>query len=289
MTGGSGRRGRVGGAAWARICSRTLGRGSIRSGSPPYVVFGSNSENAHAVFIDGAFELECRWFHLYPNNAAEHLSETLDCANAKRPELVLVTVGFFEPRGGGPAWDELRVGRARLPRVGYVKVADQDMFQVWRRGRRRDSARCAIRNRSGRRVLSAVRRPSSTGAGPVTPNRHRPLPRVRAGAGRRRTPVPSSACAGARGPRARRRAQPDLGRTRACLFNSFNFDFARVRRFARRDCRMVHRVDGPIGAYRGFDDGTDARIVRSTSSSRPRRSCSPATASRSTESWPQAP
>ncbi|HET6683513.1 MAG TPA: glycosyltransferase family 4 protein, partial [Gaiella sp.] len=25
--------------------------------------------------------------------------------------------------------------------------------------------------------------------------------------------------------------------------------------------RMVHRVDGPIGVYRGFDDGTDARIV----------------------------
>jgi glycosyltransferase involved in cell wall biosynthesis len=24
---------------------------------------------------------------------------------------------------------------------------------------------------------------------------------------------------------------------------------------------MVHRVDGPIGAYRGFDDGTDARIA----------------------------
>ena len=24
---------------------------------------------------------------------------------------------------------------------------------------------------------------------------------------------------------------------------------------------MVHRVDGPIGVYRGFDDGTDARIA----------------------------
>ena len=23
---------------------------------------------------------------------------------------------------------------------------------------------------------------------------------------------------------------------------------------------MVHRVDGPIGVYRGFDDGTDRRI-----------------------------
>ncbi len=51
------------------------------------------------------------------------------------------------------------------------------------------------------------------------------------------------------------------GETRVCLFNSFNFDFARLQRFARADCRMVHRVDGPIGVYRGFDDGTDARIA----------------------------
>ena len=51
------------------------------------------------------------------------------------------------------------------------------------------------------------------------------------------------------------------GGTPACLFNSFNFDFRRLRRFARTDCRMVHRVDGPIGAYRGFDDGTDRRIL----------------------------
>ena len=32
-------------------------------------------------------------------------------------------------------------------------------------------------------------------------------------------------------------------------------------RFARDGVRMVHRVDGPIGVYRGFDDGTDRRIV----------------------------
>jgi glycosyltransferase involved in cell wall biosynthesis len=51
------------------------------------------------------------------------------------------------------------------------------------------------------------------------------------------------------------------GGTRACLFNSFNFDFRRLRRFAGRGARMVHRVDGPIGVYRGFDDGTDARIA----------------------------
>ena len=68
--------------------------------------------------------------------------------------------------------------------------------------------------------------------------------------------------AGARAPRARRsRRTGSPAGTPACLFNSFNFDFARLRRFAREDCRLVHRVDGPIGVYRGFDDGTDARIA----------------------------
>jgi glycosyltransferase involved in cell wall biosynthesis len=52
------------------------------------------------------------------------------------------------------------------------------------------------------------------------------------------------------------------GGTPACLFNSFNFDFERIRRFAREGVRMVHRVDGPIAVYRGFDDGTDLRILR---------------------------
>jgi glycosyltransferase involved in cell wall biosynthesis len=51
------------------------------------------------------------------------------------------------------------------------------------------------------------------------------------------------------------------GETPSCLYNSFNFDFRRLRRFARSGCRMVHRVDGPIGVYRGFDDGTDRRIA----------------------------
>ena len=51
------------------------------------------------------------------------------------------------------------------------------------------------------------------------------------------------------------------GATPACLVNSFNFDFRRLRRFNRPDCRVVHRVDGPIGVYRGFDDGTDDRIA----------------------------
>jgi glycosyltransferase involved in cell wall biosynthesis len=46
-------------------------------------------------------------------------------------------------------------------------------------------------------------------------------------------------------------------KTKACVFNSFNFDSHRLRRLRRPGCRMVHRIDGPIGVYRGFDDGTD--------------------------------
>lgn len=48
--------------------------------------------------------------------------------------------------------------------------------------------------------------------------------------------------------------------TRACLYNSYNFDFERLRRLSRSGCRMVHRVDGPITVYRGREDGSDQRI-----------------------------
>lgn len=50
--------------------------------------------------------------------------------------------------------------------------------------------------------------------------------------------------------------------TRACLFNSFNFDPDRLRRLRQAGCRMVHRVDGPIGTYRGQDDSVDRLIWR---------------------------
>lgn len=48
--------------------------------------------------------------------------------------------------------------------------------------------------------------------------------------------------------------------TRACLFNSFNFDHQRLLVLRRAGCRMVHRVDGPIEVYRGRADGSDAHI-----------------------------
>jgi len=50
--------------------------------------------------------------------------------------------------------------------------------------------------------------------------------------------------------------------TKTCLCNSFNFDFDWVRKIRRPQCRLVHRVDGPIGVYRGYDDSTDGLIWR---------------------------
>lgn len=49
--------------------------------------------------------------------------------------------------------------------------------------------------------------------------------------------------------------------TRACLLNSFNFDADRFRFLRRAGVRVVHRVDGPLATYRGFDDGTDRKIA----------------------------
>ncbi len=48
--------------------------------------------------------------------------------------------------------------------------------------------------------------------------------------------------------------------TRACLYNSFNFDFEQLKQARKVSCKMIHRVDGPIQTYRGWDNGTDNRI-----------------------------
>lgn len=50
-------------------------------------------------------------------------------------------------------------------------------------------------------------------------------------------------------------------RTSACLLNAFLFDERVLAHADRERVRVVHRVDGPVGVYRGFDDGTDRRIV----------------------------
>ena len=48
--------------------------------------------------------------------------------------------------------------------------------------------------------------------------------------------------------------------SRACLFNSFNFDSQRLRRLRRNNILYVHRVDGPVGIIRGREEGHDLNI-----------------------------
>lgn len=50
--------------------------------------------------------------------------------------------------------------------------------------------------------------------------------------------------------------------TRACILNSYAFDVERLRRSRHAGCRVVHRVDGPVGLYRGKDDALDREIAR---------------------------
>ena len=69
-----------------------------RSERVSYMVFGGNSENAHAAFLEDGFDLSCRWFHLYPVSLDSQFEETLDCAHRERPDLVLITLGFFDER-----------------------------------------------------------------------------------------------------------------------------------------------------------------------------------------------
>ena len=49
-------------------------------------------------------------------------------------------------------------------------------------------------------------------------------------------------------------------KTRACLFNAFNFDATRLRCMRRASGVYVHRIDGPVGIIRGRDEGIDRHI-----------------------------
>jgi len=49
-------------------------------------------------------------------------------------------------------------------------------------------------------------------------------------------------------------------RTRGAILNAFVVDERLLRTLLHPGCRVVHRVDGPVAVYRGFDDGADARV-----------------------------
>jgi glycosyltransferase involved in cell wall biosynthesis len=52
-----------------------------------------------------------------------------------------------------------------------------------------------------------------------------------------------------------------IGRaTRGAILNAFAVDVERLRGSKREGCVILHRVDGPVALYRGFDDGADALV-----------------------------
>ena len=100
-----------------------------------YMVFGGNSENAHAAFLEDGFDLSCRWFHLYPVSLDSQFSETLDCARRGKARArshharVLRRAAQLDKRWGG------FVGGAKaFLDESYVKVAEgYPGFEVWKR------------------------------------------------------------------------------------------------------------------------------------------------------------
>jgi glycosyltransferase involved in cell wall biosynthesis len=49
--------------------------------------------------------------------------------------------------------------------------------------------------------------------------------------------------------------------TRACILNAFAFDTEHLRRQKRSECRVLHRIDGPVGTYRGTDHAVDKQVA----------------------------
>lgn len=99
-----------------------------------YMVFGGNSENGHAAFIGDEFDLACRWFHIYPESLEKHFEETRDCYEREDPELILVTLGFFDSRTTPPEWGAFVSSARRLLDTRYELVeTEHPGFEVWRR------------------------------------------------------------------------------------------------------------------------------------------------------------
>jgi hypothetical protein len=121
-----------GGSASSEALEQARARFYPRSAAVTYMVFGSNNENAHAVFISHRFDLACRWFHLYPYSPDDQLEETTACSRRERPMLILVTLGFWDSREGA-SWRAFVSNARHLLESRYkLVVSVHPGFQVWK-------------------------------------------------------------------------------------------------------------------------------------------------------------
>jgi hypothetical protein len=121
-----------GGSASSEALEQARTRFYPLSTTVSYMVFGSNNENAHAVFISHRFDLVCRWFHLYPYSPDDQLDETTGCSRRERPMLILVTLGFWDSREGA-SWRQFVSNARHLLESRYKLVESvHPGFQVWK-------------------------------------------------------------------------------------------------------------------------------------------------------------
>lgn len=98
-----------------------------------YAVFGRNTEDGHAAFVDASMDLRCRYFHQYPFYRREQLDETIGCVDRENPMLVLVTTSFYDPIPSQPRWGVFVAEARDLLASRYELAMEVGMSQVWRR------------------------------------------------------------------------------------------------------------------------------------------------------------
>jgi len=98
-----------------------------------YAVFGRNTEDGHAAYVDSGMDLRCRYFHQYPFYRQGQLEETLACVRRERPMLILVTTSFYDPMPGEPEWESFVSDARALLAARYELVKKAGMSEVWKR------------------------------------------------------------------------------------------------------------------------------------------------------------
>ena len=221
-----------------------------------------------------------------------HLEDGVNCRLVAPGDLAALeqaVTGVLDDPRSRPA-SACRARETVERHLTWARIRGRDPPPARRRRRPDDGSRhdgCAAvtaRARRASRQRSRARSRRRSTASAMLVGEARPIWRSSTTSRRRRRAVATSSCGRSSRELERRGLAVEVNRisagTTACLFNSFNFDFRRLRRFARDDVRFVHRVDGPIGDLPRVRRRNGRANRRDQPTSSPtRRSCSLGTAS----------